>query len=241
MSIPPVAIVTGAGSGIGRTVCELMALEGCRLVLVGRTESKLEGTIDMLAADVADAPQTLIIAADISDAKQAACAVDMTLEQWGRVDVLINNAGIAPLVPINEIDEDLLYEIFAVNAFGPVHLVRRCWPGFVKHRSGCVVNVSSMAAIDPFPGLGVYGMAKAALDGLTRAIMNEGESHGISAYSIAPGAVETPMLRSIFDTSVIAENQTLEPEEVAQVIVDCAMGRRPKDAGSVITIASPGR
>ncbi len=240
MSIPPVALITGAGSGIGQITTELLALEGCRLALVGRTESKLQSTIDLLAADIADPPETMIIAADISDQRQARAAVDMTVERWGRVDILINNAGIATLSALEDADADLIYQMFAINALGPLYLVQRCWDTFVKHKSGCVVNVSSMAAISPFPGLGVYGMAKSAVDGLTRAIMTEGATHGISAYSIAPGAVETPMLRANFDTRSLPTQNTLTPENVARVIVDCATGRRTEDAGSVIPIPSPG-
>lgn len=236
MTIPPVAIVTGAGSGIGRSVCELLAVEHCRLALVGRDEGKLEETMNVIAADVASPPDMLVLPADVSDREQCAGVVDMTLARWGRVDILINNAGMAPKVAVDEFGPDLLYQLFAVNVFGPLHLAQRCWDSFVKHKRGVVVNVSSRAAFTPFPGLGVYGMSKSAIDGLTRAIQNEGEGHGISAYSVAPGAVETPMLRGIFSKKDIPADQTLDPEEVAQVIVDCALGNRPGDAGGVVQI-----
>lgn len=238
MTIPPVAIVTGAGSGIGRSICELLAEEKCRIALVGRTESKLQETVDLIAADVADPPDTLIIAADITDAEQAYSSVDMTLKQWGQVDVLINNAGAAPFMTLDQFDAEGIYQCFAVNMFGPLYLTQRCWPAFRKHKRGMVVNVSSMSAFDPFPGLGVYGAAKAAVDGLTRAIVNEGGELGIKAYSVAPGAVETSMLRSIFDKRNLPADQTLDPQEVAQVVVDCAFGRRSEAPGSVIRVQS---
>lgn len=238
MTIPPVAIVTGAGSGIGRYVCELLAEQRVRLSLVGRTESKLQQTVDDLAAEVANPPDTLIVPADVSDREQAFSAVDMTLDQWGQVDVLINNAGLAPFMTLDEFDADATYQCFAVNLFGPLYLTQRCWPAFKRRKRGTVVNVSSMAAFDPFPGLGVYGAAKAAVDGLTRAIVNEGGEFGISAYSVAPGAVETAMLRGIFSEENLPTDQTLEPEAIAQIVVDCAMGRRSEAPGSVIRVLS---
>ena len=240
MTIPPVAIVTGAGSGIGRAVCQLLALARCRLALIGRNERKLEDTVSLLAADIADPPEALIIPADVSDQEQCAGAVDMTLERWGRVDILINNAAMAPPAMLHECDADALYQLFATNVFGPVYLAQRCWASFVRHESGVVVNVSSMAAFTPYAGLGVYGMTKSAIDGLTRTIQCEGEAHGITAYSIAPGAVETPMLRGVVSRRDLPTENTLDPAEVAQVIVDCAMGRRRSDAGSVIQMPSPG-
>lgn len=238
MTIPPVAIVTGAGSGIGRNVCQLLAMARCKIALVGRNENTLEETANLLAAEIANPPETLIIPADVSDHAQAAGVVDMTIERWGRVNILINNAAVAGLVGLHEIDEDALYQFFAINTFGPLHLTRRCWPSFVKHNAGCVVNVSSVAAFSPFPGLGVYGMSKAALDGLTRAIQTEGQNHGITAYSVAPGAVETAMLRGVISKKDLPTEQTLDPMEVAQLIVDCALGKRLDDAGGVIQLSN---
>lgn len=234
-----VAIVTGAGGGIGRAVSQLLATAGYQLALVGRTESRLEETSRSLAERVASPPGTLIIPADISDAEQAASVVTMTLEQWGRADVLVNNAAIAPLAPIEESDEDLLYQTFAINTFGPFHLVAKLWPSFVRQKAGCVVNVSSMATRDPFTGLGVYAASKAALESLTRTIAREGREHGIKAYSILPGAVETTMLRSLVSEDDLPSQKTLDPASVARVVVDCVLGERPDDVGRDIELPSP--
>ncbi len=98
-----------------------------------------------------------------------------------------------------------------------------------------MVNVSSMASIDPFPGFSIYAASKLAVNMFTRCIAQE----GLRAVAIAPGAVETPMLRGLFDESVIPRDKALDPAEVAKVIVDCITGNRAFESGEVITVPSP--
>jgi NAD(P)-dependent dehydrogenase (short-subunit alcohol dehydrogenase family) len=239
MADAKVAIVTGAGSGIGRATCELLAEAGYRLTLVGRTESKLQGTMDAIAARTDDAPDMLMIAADVSDEAQAGSVINMTMEQWDRVDALINNAGLAEVVPVDQTDGDLLYRTFASNTFSTGYLIRAAWRVFRKQRGGCIVNVSSMATIDPFPGFFAYAAAKAAVESMVRSTMNEGSEIGVRAFAVAPGAVETPMLRSCFSERDVPRDRTLEAHDVARVIVDCVLGKRDDEVGRSIAVPSP--
>lgn len=233
----PVTIVTGAGSGIGRAVCELLASADHRLALLGRTNTALDETMEAIAARSMAPPDMLLIPCDVSNREQAVAAVDMTIERWGRVDALVNNAGAAPCCAIDEIDEDVLFSTFAVNTFGPAYLIGRLWPIFRKQRSGTIVNVSSLAAHDPFPGFLAYAASKAALESFTRSAQLEGAEHGIQAYSVAPGAVETQMLRGLFSKEVVPATATLDPLDVARVVCDCVLGIREDEAGTVITVS----
>lgn len=232
----PVAIITGAGSGIGRAVAERLSERRHRLVLVGRTESKLHDTLDYVRAHGADA---MISVADLADADQTGRVIDDTLERFGRIDNLVNAAGVAPLAPIERTTQDVLEEAFHVNAFGPARLIVKAWPIFRRQKSGCVVNVSTIGTSDPFPGFFAYAASKSALDSFTRSCAREGRSMGIRAFCVNPGAVETPLLRKNFPVDQLPREKALRPEAVADVIVACIEGEREKDHGIPIAVPSP--
>lgn len=239
MGNEPVTIVTGAGSGVGRAVCVQLSDIGHRLVLVGRNQEPLEATVTMLADEAIRADRALIHVADISDLSQCDGIVTAAIDRWGRVDGLVNNAGLVENVPIEETTDELLRQTFAVNTFGPARLIAACWPHFQAQGGGCVVNVTTIGTVDPLPGLSAYAAAKSAMESYTRSIMNERGEADISAYAVAPGAIETPMLRRLFSERDLPSSKTLEPEDVAGVIVACLNGQRTGDAGDVIRMPSP--
>lgn len=229
----PVALITGAGSGVGRAVARLLGHRGYRVALVGRRENALRET----ARQTDGAP--LVVQADVAEQAQVRHAVDRVFSECGRLDAIINNAGLAELRPIDAVDESLLQRLFAVNVFGPAHLIARAWPIFLQQNRGCIVNVSSMATLDPFAGLSAYAAAKSALESLTRSIVNERGDADIRAFTVAPGAIETDMLRGLVSTDMLPTEQTLSPNAVAAVIVECVIGQRDADIGRVIRLPSP--
>ncbi len=234
-----VAIVTGAGSGIGRAIAIMLAKQNYRLALVGRTTSKLEETRLLAEAKLHEAVEMTVIPSDVGDPGQPTVIVDRTLRAFGRVDVLINNAASGPIQPVEVSDEEALHRTFEVDLFGPMRLVARLWPVFLDQAAGCVINISSMATIDPFPNLSIYAAAKSGLESLTRSIHNEGAGHGIRAFAIAPGAVETDMLRTLVTMEDLPTEKTLAPEDVARVVVDCVFGRKDEQMGQTIVLPSP--
>lgn len=231
----PVTLITGAGSGIGHALALMLAERGHHLALVGRSAGKLHGTATSCAAGRPGC-RTLVLAGDVADSDFAHACVDRTIAELGRLDVLVNCAGVAPKVPIADTGEDVLEEAFLVNAFGPAFMITRAWPHFCARNTGCIVNVSSLATTDPFPGFFAYAASKSALESLTRSAHGEGKRHGIRAFSVAPGAVETPLLRQNFSEKVLPHAATLDPEAVASLIVDCIEGRRDEDRGKSIAI-----
>lgn len=232
----PVALVTGAGSGIGLAVCELLAAEGWRLGLAGRRSERLDAAAQ--AAAVAGAEAEAIVA-DVSLAAQARGMVERAAARFGRIDALVNNAGSAPLCAIDRTTPELLERTFAVNALGPANAIAAAWPHMVRQGGGRIVNVSTMGTKDPFPGFFAYAASKAAVNLMARSCANEGRSHGIFAFAVAPGAVETGLLREIFDEQMVPTERCLSPRQVAEVVVACATGRRDADSGEVIWLASP--
>lgn len=234
----PVAIITGAGSGVGRALALDLAGRGYRCVLAGRTAASLDETAG-LVRDAVPGAEALAVPMDITDPASVQALVDRAVSAFGRVDALCNVAGAAPLQPIPAITDEGLRACLAVNFESVVYLTRCCWPIFEKQRGGVVVSVSSMASVDPFTGFNIYGAAKAAVNLFTQATADEGAAIGVKAYSVAPGAIETGMLRSVFGEDVLPKDKTLAPGAVAAVIADCVTGETVIGNGETNVLASP--
>ena len=228
-------MVTGAGSGLGRAVAIGLGAQGYSVILVGRKLENLEETGQIIWQQHRSDSHPVSI--DITSTNERNWLIDEIYAAYGRLDALVNCAGIGTCKAIGELSEAEILELFKVNAIGPIELARLALPELIKSK-GCVINVASMAIVDPFVGLGIYGCTKAALDGLTRALHNEYGEQGVRAYTVAPGAVETEMLRSIVSTDLLPTDQTLSPEQVAGKIIACITGDVAEASGSTILLKS---
>lgn len=226
----PVAIITGAGKGIGREAARLLAGAGYRVALVARTVADLDATARSISMP------TLAIPADVSDAAAATLAVARTLEHFGRLDALVNCAGVAPALSIEETSIEEWRRVLDTNLSSVFYLCKAAWPIFRKQGGGVVVNVSSEAARDPFAGFAAYGSAKAGLNLLGRALAKEGSPHNIRVHTVAPAAVETQMFRQLATPEQWPAEKTLAPEDVARVILDCIAGSLKYTSGDVIWV-----
>jgi NAD(P)-dependent dehydrogenase (short-subunit alcohol dehydrogenase family) len=234
----PVTLITGAGGGMGRSIAILLADRGHRLALLGRTHGKLDAVARELRARHPQIDLEVLVA-DLSDPGEVGAVMPRVVARFGRIDNLVNGAGIAPLAPIAKTDLALLERCFSTNTFAPALLIAAAWPIMSRQRNGCIVNISTIGTSDPFPGFFVYAASKSALDSLTRSISNEGRRAGIRGFTINPGAVETPLLRSNFPEKVIPPERALPPERIAEVVVDCIEGRRDDESGRTIPMPSP--
>ena len=238
-NVTPIAIVTGAGSGIGRQTALQLAGEGYRLVLVGRTAAKLEEAAGLADQSLSGEPKSLVIPVDLCDPAAAKTIVDQTRDSFGRIDAIAHVAGDAPMLPIDQVTPEIWRRCIDTNLSAAVFLTAAAWPIMRAQNRGVIVNVSSMASVDPFPDLAIYAATKAGLNMFTRCIAKEGRELGIRAVAIAPGAVETPMLRALFDDRSIPPENTLDPADVAAKIVDCITGRLRHEPGETILLPSP--
>ena len=235
----PTAIVTGASSGIGRATAILLAERGYDVALVGRSESRLKETADLVREATDDAAQTAIMPTDLTRPLAAAGLIEGVVQQLGRIDALANVAGYAPLMPIPEYTPVIIQQCMDANITYVMNLTTSVWPTFEQQRSGVIVNVSSIASVDPFPGFSVYAAAKVAVNMYTKCAAEEGKKIGVKVVAIAPGAVETPMLRQIFNEKMLPQEKTLDPYEVAEAIADCITGKRNYTPGETIMMPSP--
>ncbi len=229
------AMITGAGSGIGKATAQFLSRAGYRLILAGRDEAKLHAVTAALSRPADD---VCVVPTDIADPAACRSLVQETVRRFGRLDALANVAGYASLTPIARITDDEWLLTINTNLSAIVHLTAAAWP-HLGVRGGVIANVSSMASVDPFPNFAMYAAAKAAVNMFTRCTASEGAPLGIKAVCIAPGAVETPMLRSLFDEDMIPRQAALSPEQVAEVIGQCITGRRTYTSGETILVPSP--
>lgn len=226
----PVVIVNGAGGGVGSVAAVMLTRAGWSVVLTGRTASKLEA----VAAQIADPDHTLVIPVDYSDDAATRGVVDRAVNRFGRIDALANIAGFAPNNPIDANAPELWRRTIDGNLSYVVNQTAAAWPHFRKQKRGVIVNVSSYAAIDPFPGFSMYAAVKAALNMFTRVTADEGKSIGVEAVALVIGAVETPMLRAIFSEDQVPREKTMDPAEVAAMVRDCITGARAFESGTEI-------
>lgn len=217
-----VAIVTGAGTGIGEAAARAFARDGARTVLVGRREQPLQVSAETIRAAGGEA---LVIAGDASQAADAERIVAATIEQFGRLDCLFNNAGIQG-GPIVDMEQKAFDDLIAINLNGPWLMTRVALRVMIPaHRGGAIVNTSSFLSTAATVGTSGYSASKAGLDAMIRAIALEAGPHGIRVNNINPGVIDTPMLRAHGDEIVppLAARAALgrvgTPDDIADVAV----------------------
>jgi NAD(P)-dependent dehydrogenase (short-subunit alcohol dehydrogenase family) len=207
------AIVTGAGRGIGRAIALRFARAGANVALVSRSRDQLDGVRREI--DAAGHP-AVVLPCDVSDVAAVERMVAGALARYGRIDVLVNNAGVAPLGTITEMTAQQFDTMVGTNCRAVFACCRAVWPHMARSGGGTIVNISSVAAEDPFPGFAAYGASKAFVNTFTKALAAEGRPAGIRVVAVAPGAVDTEMLRGPFPD--FPQDKTLRPDEVAELV-----------------------
>jgi 3-oxoacyl-[acyl-carrier protein] reductase len=189
-----VAIVTGAGRGIGRAVALALAKEGARVAIASRTFSELSETLRLLA----ESSNAIAIPTDVSAAEQVRRLVDRAVEHFGRLDVVINAAAIVgPIGPLWNCDLDQWRDAFNVNLFGTLYVCHAAVPHLIKAGRGKVINFSGGGATAPRANFSAYGASKAAVVRMTETLAEELKPYRIDVNAIAPGLVNTRMLDEI--------------------------------------------
>lgn len=226
----PVHLITGAGSGIGCAIAHRLATHG-PVVLMGRRPEPLRETGLSLGIEGED---WFSVPGDITKSDDRHQVIDETLRVFGRLDALVNNAAIGTCAPLGDLSELQLSQLIEVNLTAPLLLTRLAL-AYLAEQQGCVVSIGSRAAIDPFPGLGIYGCTKSGLEALARAIA--AEYPAVRAYTVHPGAVETEMLRNIVSIDDLPSDQVLVPDDIARAVEGFVRGTRSEPSGSAVVVA----
>ena len=230
-----VAIVTGGAGGIGLATAGRLASEGAKLILADLDEDASQRAAAAVAGPGAD---VIGRRCDVSDADQVHALVSAAIDRFGRLDIVINNAGYMLFKPLTELTPADWSRVLSVNLLGPVHFTRQAL--LRMERGGAIVNVASVHAERTSPLVAPYAAAKAALLSLTRSAAIEGATKGIRCNAVAPGAIDTPMLwenpnvRSGAET--VAPADVGRPEDVAAAITFLASGDAAFVTGAVLQV-----
>jgi 3-oxoacyl-[acyl-carrier protein] reductase len=207
------AIVTGGGSGIGRGVSLALASEGVRVVVCGRRKVKIDETVDLVYKSGGKA---VAIQGDVSKFEDVERIVGSTIETYGNVDILINNAGVYAGAPIHELEVATWDRILAVNLRGPFLMARAVLPHMRSQQNGHIINISSESGMNYYENDAAYGVSKHALNALGEYIQRENQALNIRVDTICPGMVVTEMSK---DSPGLNHAKCLEPEDIADLML----------------------
>ena len=231
-----IAIVTGASTGIGAAVAKSLVKAGHTVVGIARDHEKLAGLARALGTGF------VARACDVTDTEAFTAVLRQAADDHGRVDLLVNNAGTAKVLPIEDTTPTEFRAMHELNVVAPAAAIHALWPTLRRQGDARIVNVSSLAQLDPFPGFFAYASSKSALHLLTVVANAEGEPHGIRAFTVAPGVVDTPLHRALMPESippVDGQSSAMTPNDVARVIVAIATGEHDARAGWVLAMPAP--
>ncbi len=203
-----VAIITGAGQGVGRATALRLAREGAHVVLFSRSESHLAETVaeiehwhtssSISTATNGDRPSILAISGDVASENDVQSLFQRVKESYGRVDILINSAGIVAVRPFLDMDSETWDRVIAVNLRGTFLCCREAFRLMAEQQKGVIINISSLSGVkgvEKFPGLSAYNVSKSGVASLTEILAVEGKAHNIRVCAVSPGAIATEMLR----------------------------------------------
>ena len=220
-----VAIITGASRGLGFEIAKAYAARGIRLIIAARGEEALS------SAETELAKQTEVVALAVDVSQDAERLVQTGLDRFGRIDVLVNNAselGPSPMPALEAYPWEELERVFRVNVLAPLHLTQLVLPGMKERGEGVIINVSSDAGVEAYPGWGGYGSSKAALEHVSRTLATELENSGVRVYAVDPGDMNTEMHRLAepgVDLSDLPDPSASAPAFVSLVEDEPASGR----------------
>lgn len=225
-----VVLVTGGGSGIGRSLALRFAAEGYLVVICGRTPDLLEET----KCEVQKIGPVESYCVDVTDSMAVSELVELITQRFGKIDVLVNNAGQALAKPVLETSPAEWKSILDVNLHGTVNCCQAVLPSMIERREGVIINVSSTLGRNAIGFMAAYCASKFAIIGFTQALAAEMKEFGVAVYAVCPGATDTPLHRNIVGAELA--QLAMKPGLVADLICSIAAGTKKIPTGTDIVI-----
>ena len=217
-----VILITGAGSGIGAVAAKYLAEKGAKVLIIGRTEKALK-------EPAAQHENIFYEAADINQTEDIKKILNVVKEKFGRLDALVNNAGVAPVAPLGKISMAEVDKTFATNVKAVIELSQE-FLQMLKESKGTIINIGSANASKPMPNMSVYSASKAALVALTRAWAKELAADGVRVNSVSVGPIWTP----IYDKTSLSEEESKKHIETVKKIVPLGRFGESEEVAAVI-------
>ena len=217
----PVWLVTGCSTGFGRALAELLIGRGYRVVVTARNPAQI---VDLAVRD-----ETLVLKLDVTNQAEVDLAIRAAEEKFGRIDVLVNNAGIGYFAAIEEGDEGQIRALFDVNVFGLCRMIRAVLPGMRNRGSGSIVNLSSVGGLRSFPSLGYYSATKFAVEGLSEALWQEVEPLGLKVMVVEPSGFRTDWAGRSAEVSEQQISAYAKTAGAARAQIRASSGHQPGD------------
>ncbi len=228
---PRVVIITGATRGIGRACAQAFSAAGYKVSLFGRNADLLNKAVEGLKSQ----GSALAVAGDVRNPKDVRDSIERTVKKFGRIDVLVNNAGVSyGLIPLADFPDDKWHETIDTNLTGVYYFTKASIPVMKVQGSGVIVNVSSGAGKHGIGGFAAYCASKFGVIGLTESTAEEVRQYGIKVIALCPGGVDTDMHREVFPEH--DPEGLLTPEEVAQKILSLSSPGDRTPSGSAVNI-----
>lgn len=219
-----VALITGGNAGIGESIAKLFAEEGAAVVVTGRRQAELDRVVREI---LVKGGKAFAVAGTVTDEAHAHAAVQQTLATFGKVDVLVNNAGVGDFGKrLHEMDDTAWANVLDVNLTGVFRMTRAVLPQMLKQNGGAIVNISSIASLVGIPMLSAYAASKGALDALTRSIAIDYAPEGIRCNVVNPGLIDTPMAAPLM----------ADPEQLGSLLLHYPIRRpgKPEEVASMV-------